>query len=128
MEDIHDIKGFVPLPHNLWWLWLLLAGVVIGVIALWLWRRKRAPTAAGAVTPLSAYEVAVHALQRLREQNPPVEEFYTRLSGIVRQYLEGQFGSSNNTAWAINPNPIIMSTTAWTVARITYRTTNVRVS
>jgi hypothetical protein len=36
--------------------------------------------------------VAVRELRRLREENPPVEEFYTRLSDIVRQYLEGQMG------------------------------------
>ena len=36
--------------------------------------------------------MAIRALQRLREENPPVEEFYTRLSDIVRRYLEGQLG------------------------------------
>ena len=31
------------------------------------------------------------ALQRLREENPPVDVFYTRLSDIVRRYLEDRF-------------------------------------
>jgi hypothetical protein len=92
MEDIHDIKGFVPVPHGLWWLWVLLALVVLGVIAYWFWKRRKPTTAAETVAPPSAYEVAIRELQRLREDNPPVEEFYTRLSDIVRRYLEGQFG------------------------------------
>ncbi len=93
MEDIRDIKGLVPLPHSWWWLGALLGVVVIGAIAVWLWKQKRTTTAPNAVgAPLSPFDIAVAALRRLREQDPPVEEFYTRLSDIVRQYLEGQFG------------------------------------
>jgi hypothetical protein len=91
MEDIHDIKGLVPVPHGLWWLWVLLGLVVLGGIAVWLWKRREPAAATETVAPLSAYKVAVRELQRLREDNPPVEEFYTRLSDIVRRYLEGQF-------------------------------------
>jgi hypothetical protein len=36
--------------------------------------------------------VAIRELRRLRQENPPVEEFYTRLSDVVRRYLEGQMG------------------------------------
>lgn len=89
--DIHDIKGLVPLPPGWWWLGVFLV-VVIGAIAFWLWKRRKTAAAPQAVaTPLSAYEVAVRALQRLRDENPPVEMFYTRLSDIVRRYLEDQF-------------------------------------
>lgn len=91
MEDIHDIKGLVPLPHNLWWLWLLLL-VTAAAVVCWLWKRRRSASAIERVAPLSAYEMAIRSLQRLREDNPPVEEFYTRLSDIVRRYLEGQLG------------------------------------
>jgi hypothetical protein len=91
MEDIHDIKGLVPLPHNLWWLWLLLLVTAVAV-GLWLWKQRRRLTAIEIVAPLSAYELAIHSLQQLREDNPPVEEYYTRLSDIVRHYLEGQLG------------------------------------
>jgi len=93
MEDIRDIKGLVPLPHGSWWLWILVAVVIAGTLAFWLWKRRRptiAPNAFGA--PLSAYEMAMRALQRLRDENPAVEEFYTRLSDIVRRYLENEFG------------------------------------
>jgi len=92
MEDIRDIKGLVPLPHGWWWLWLLLA-VVAAAVAVWLWRRRQQPGVSAFVpSPLTPYEVAIRELQRLRDENPPVEEFYTRLSDIVRQYLEGQMG------------------------------------
>ena len=88
MEDIRDIKGLVPLPHGWWWLWLLLA-VVAAAVAVWLWRRRQQPGVSAFVPPpLTPYEVAIRELQRLRDENPPVEEFYTRLSDIVRQYLE----------------------------------------
>jgi hypothetical protein len=91
MEDIHDIKGLVPLPHDLWWLWLLLL-IAAAAVAFWLWKRRRQVNAIETIAPLSAFELAIHELQRLREGNPPVEEFYTRLSDIVRRYLEGQLG------------------------------------
>jgi hypothetical protein len=92
MEDIHDIKGFVPVPHSLWWLWVLLFIVVAAAVVFWLWKRRRPASPIAAIPPPAPYEVAIRALQRLREENPPVEEFYTRLSDIVRQYLEGQLG------------------------------------
>jgi uncharacterized protein DUF4381 len=89
MQDIHDIKGLVPLPHGWWWLCLLL---LVAAVAFWLWKRRKSTTATETVPPLSPYEVALQALRQLREENPPVEQFYTRLSNIVRQYLEGQLG------------------------------------
>jgi hypothetical protein len=91
MEDIRDIKGLVPLPHGWWWLWLLLAFVALAV-ALWLWKRRQPGVSAFVAPPPTPYEVAIRELRRLREENPPVEEFYTRLSDVVRQYLEGQMG------------------------------------
>ena len=33
MEDIRDIKGLVAVPHEWWWLWLALIGVVIAALA-----------------------------------------------------------------------------------------------
>jgi hypothetical protein len=88
MEDIHDIKGFVPLPHNWWWL-LVLVGAA--ALAYWLWKRRRPTDAANTPPTPTPYELAIRALRQLREENPPVEEFYTRLSDIVRHYLEGRF-------------------------------------
>lgn len=92
MEDIHDIKGLVPVPHNWWWLWAVLVVLAAAAVVLWLWKRRRPATPIAAVPPPTPYETAIRELQRLREDKPPVDEFYTRLSDIVRRYLEGQLG------------------------------------
>lgn len=92
MQDIHDIKGLVPLPHDLWWLLLLLILVMVVAAAFWIWKRREPAAWTPAVPPPTPYEIAIRALQQLLEENPPVEEFYTRLSDIVRHYLEGQLG------------------------------------
>ena len=89
MEDIRDIKGLVPVPHSWWW---LLPVIVLGVIAWWLWRLKKPTVATETVPPPTPLEVALAALEQLRARSLPVELFYTRLSDIVRHYIEGQFG------------------------------------
>ena len=91
-NDIHAIKGFVPVPYDLWWLWVLLAVVVAGAVALWFWKRRKKPVTAEMVIPPSPFELALAALRRLREEKLPIEVFYTQLSDIVRQYIEGRFG------------------------------------
>lgn len=90
MEDIRDIKGFVPVPHSWWWVWVLLA--VAGLLVWWLLRRRKVTTVTEMIPSMTAFEIALAELQRLREENPPVEQFYTRLSDIVRHYIEDQFG------------------------------------
>ena len=92
MQDIHDIKGLVPLPHDLWWLLLLLIFAAVAAAVYWMWKRKQPGAWKPVVPPPTPYEIAMRALQQLLEENPPVEEFYTRLSDIVRHYLEGQLG------------------------------------
>ena len=91
MEDIHDIKGLVPVPHT--GLWLSLLGLALALLIGWIWWRKRRRPA-GSVTPAAPpptpLEIALAALQHLRQADLPVEEFYTQLSAIVRQYLESQ--------------------------------------
>ena len=91
MEDIHDIKGFVPVPHT--GLWLSLLGLVLALVIGWIWWRKRRRSAGvdtPVVPPPTPLEIALAALQELRLASLPVEEFYTQLSAIVRQYLENQ--------------------------------------
>jgi len=91
-NDIHDIKGLVPVPHNWWWLAAVVALLALAAIAWWLWKRRKPATVTMPAILPSAFELALAALQRLRQDSPPVEQFYTRLSDIVRQYIEGQFG------------------------------------
>jgi hypothetical protein len=91
-NDIREIKGMVPVPHEWWWFWILPAVVAAGVVAFWLWKRRKPTTATETVAPPSPFDVAMTALRRLREESLPVEVFYTQLSNIVRQYIEGQLG------------------------------------
>ena len=92
MEDIRDIKGYVPVPHGWLWLTLLVVGLALLLGLVW-WRKRRRPAGAShpVPPPPTAVEIALAALQRLRQDNPPVELFYTRLSDIVRQFLENRF-------------------------------------
>jgi hypothetical protein len=92
MEDIHDIKGFMPMPHDWWWFWWVAALLCVAIIVFWFWKRKKPTIATEVAARLSASEIAMRALQQLREENPPVEIFYTRLADIIRYYIEGQFG------------------------------------
>ena len=89
--DIRDIKGFVPVPLGWWWLVIVLALLVIAAVSIWLWKRKKPTTATEIVVPPTALEIAIEALRQLQEDNPPVEQFFIRLSNIVRQYLEARF-------------------------------------
>jgi len=91
VEDIRDIKGFVPVPHG--WLWLALIGSALLLVALIWWFKRRKPVVAlPVIPPLSPLGIALAALQKLKAANLPVEKFYTQLSDIVRQFIEGRYG------------------------------------
>ena len=91
VEDIRDIKGFVPVPHG--WLWLALLGSALLILLLFWWFKRRKPVVAiPVIPPFSPLEIALAALQKLKAANLPVEKFYTQLSDIVRQFIEGRYG------------------------------------
>jgi hypothetical protein len=95
METLRDIKGLVPLPDHWWWMVLLLAVAAAAVVA-WLYlRRRRQMETVPLGPPLSPYEIAVRDLQQLLDEKlmerGELDAFYTRLSDIVRRYLEGRF-------------------------------------
>jgi len=94
--EVRDIKGPVAVPHDyrpLLWLGAALLGVVALVGGLyWLINGGRKTPA---VPPRPAHEVALEALAKLHAANlveaGQHEEFYVRLSHIVRTYLEARF-------------------------------------
>ena len=93
VEDIRDIKGLVPVPFNWWWLALLALVLLLVCVVVWWWKRRQPKTAPKPVAPPpTPLEIALAALQRLREADLPVAEFYTQLADIVRQFIEGRFG------------------------------------
>jgi hypothetical protein len=93
-----DIKGPVPLPAAQTWVWLWWAGggllvvaAVVGVV--WLVKRRRRP---GRVPAIPPHEWAFDQLRALIDaqlvEQGQVQEFYYRLSEIVRVYIELRFG------------------------------------
>ena len=92
VTDIRDIKGVVAIPIPLWWL-LIPVILILVALGIWLWWRRRKPVVAPQVVRmLTPLEVALAALQQLRQDAPPADEFYTRLSDIIRHYIEERFG------------------------------------
>lgn len=98
-KKYRDIKGTVDLPvdRGRAWIWWTAGGTgtAIVVVALVLWLRSRRRRVA-MPKPLPPHEWAFFALQRLEEdrliEEGRVQEFYYRLSGIVREYIERRFG------------------------------------
>ncbi len=98
-KPIKNIR-FVKIPWTTY-LPYALAALAILALVIWLIRRKK-PEAAGppAEAPPSAppYELALKALRQLEAeklwQNNEVKMYYTRLTDILRNYFEKQFGVS----------------------------------
>lgn len=94
--ELRDIKPPASAPRDyrpLWWAAAAMVGLVgLGFGLFGLLNRRRA---ARAVPPRPPHEVALEALARLQAtrllQEGRHEEYYVRLSAIVRQYLEGRF-------------------------------------
>jgi len=94
--DVRDIKGPVAVPRDyrlLGWIGLGVALVLGAIAALAFWLNR--PRGAAAPPAPPAHQVALAALARLRAdrlvEQGRQEEFYVRLSAIVRAYLEARF-------------------------------------
>jgi len=95
-SDVRDIKGPVAVPRDyrpLLWIGAALLGVIALVAVLFrLINRRRGGLA---VAPRPAHELALEALAKLHAARlldaGRHEEFYVRLSAIVRTYLEARF-------------------------------------
>jgi len=93
---IEDIEGVVEMPGPVrrWWLWLLAALGVGAVPAGWLlFRGRHAKSVEGTYVP--AHEIAYANLRVLIARNlveqGEIKEFYERISGILRHYIEHRF-------------------------------------
>jgi hypothetical protein len=96
LADLEPMVPPRPVPKYFAFAWLLAAVAVgvVGIVAIALLRRRRlGPVEPRRQTP---EEIAQAALARLLADNLPaqglVKEFYVRLTGIVRQYVEDTTG------------------------------------
>ena len=93
-QDIRDVKPLIAINGHAWVWWGLGLLALLGGVASGVWWRRRA---ASVVTPppRPAHELALEALERLCQDQLPMrgqlEEYYVRLSGIVRVYVERRF-------------------------------------
>ena len=94
--QMHDIRGWIDIPGGPWWPWILAIGAAVaGVGAVGIWAASRTRPAG---PPPSPAEIARAALDRLTRRGDlergDVNAFYTSLSDIIRQYIEGRFALS----------------------------------
>jgi len=104
-QNIADIKPIYKLPLG-WadiWPWLLRFGLLLLVAALigfaiyaFIRRRNNKPIFSASKPAEPPHIVALRELDRLRGeklwQNNRTKDYYTRLSDVVRTYIEGRFG------------------------------------
>ncbi len=94
-QDIREIKG--PLKA-VWKIILIVIGVIALGLAAYLWWRRKKAVAGGFFAgppPRPAHEIALESLDALEgDLGGPAKIFYSRLSDILRQYIEGRFGVS----------------------------------
>jgi len=93
---LEDIEGVVEMPKaaSRWWLWALLVPGVAAVPAAWLLLRSRRTRQLVRIFR-PAHELAYARLRALVAENlveqGKIPEFYERISGILRHYIEDRF-------------------------------------
>lgn len=94
--DIRKAKPLLRIRRD-GWLWTLLGLLVLAGAAggYWWWRARRLGVLVPAPPPRPPHEIALEALERLRQESLPsrnaYEEYYVRLSDIARSYIEARF-------------------------------------
>jgi hypothetical protein len=99
LPNLNDLQPMLPprpLQQSTSWYWWLIAfaGGMLAILAVWMRRRK---TSQAPEPPKQTPEEIAHAaLAALLAEKLPsrglVKEFYLRLTGIVRQFIEGKTG------------------------------------
>ena len=100
--DLKKPKDIAPPVELAWrglpmWAWIALAAVlVLAAVAFLLWRRARRRRLHPSEPSEPAHVLALAALDRLQGDDlitlRRIEEFYVRVSGILRYYIEWRFG------------------------------------
>jgi hypothetical protein len=88
--DIRDIRGPIHIPPPLLWAWWLAGGSALAALVYGGWRWKQRRNRADALLP---YQIALAQLEAARAIMRPdsAREFSTRVSEIVREFIEERF-------------------------------------
>jgi hypothetical protein len=100
MTALKDIAPPVPLVRRGLppWVWIVASGLVSAglLVGVWWWYRQRQRAAAVSLVRRPAHVLALAALEHLQRQDligqERIEEFYVRVSMILRRYIELRFG------------------------------------
>lgn len=103
--DIRDIRNVEEAPFDWrWFVWAVLAfHALLLIIALLVWALRKKDVVQGAVTGINALKTPAHilaleALVQLDEercwQNGRLKDYYTRLTEILRTYIDGRWAIS----------------------------------
>ncbi len=96
LTDLAPMMPPRPLEESSSWKWLWLVIPISLALALLVWSRKRKAKNVSGPPPLTPSEIAHQALAALLAEDLPsqgrLQEFYIRLTGIVRFYIEGTTG------------------------------------
>jgi hypothetical protein len=100
LASLKDIAPPVPLPYQGLppWAWIVAGGLGgMGLLAGgWWWYRRRQRAADVPLVQRPAHVLALVALEQLQRQEligqERIEEFYVRVSTILRRYIELRFG------------------------------------
>jgi hypothetical protein len=96
LADLEPMLPPRPLASSSGWFWLTYPTLALLVIAGWYWNRRRQQQPIIQPRKRTPEEIAHAALSVLLAENLPkhglVKEFYLRLTGIVRLYIEGTTG------------------------------------
>ena len=91
MEEIKDVEPPIDPPSNYLFAIVLVLLFITGILLSYIIRKLRKPKP---VVILPPWQIAQKQLEELRKENLPgggkIKEFYTRLSAIIRHYLEDQ--------------------------------------
>ncbi len=96
LTDLAPMVPPRPLSQSSAWFWFWLAAPIAAMAAILLWSRRKRKSRIVETVSLSPSEIAHSALAALLSENLPAQkrfqEFYLRLTGIVRRYIEGTTG------------------------------------
>ncbi|MFD2918176.1 hypothetical protein ACFS6H_00565 [Terrimonas rubra] len=121
-QPYHDIKDVEDVPEEreqnmTWWIVAGIALLFVIIMVYALTRKKKAPATVTAVPALTAYRIAMQALQALQTNKPDSKTFHTTLSDVLRDYLDSRLALHTNQQ---TTNQLLHSISAYLLQEATY--------